>query len=335
MIFMTSLLTSCNTNIDRSSHLQQSDKKGCRIIEHKMGETEICGIPQRVVVLGPYLLEPLLALNIQPIAYADHIAFHKEDYDHPTEQIPYLGQYINKPIANVGIAYMPSLEGIFKAKPDLILSPDHNKNEYQKFSQLAPTLMLSWNEPTENLEKIAQAVKQEEKVEQLLQETQQEIEKAKQEFSKIVAGYPKMLLLHAQNLQELSIANNEDLCSSLIEELGFELVSLPGAGTSTNSRLPLSLESLPKLNNANSIIILGYNFQEFNKSKSRQNFTEHQLSNLQQQWSENAITQSMKASRENRVYYIPTYLCTGLPGFFGTKLYLNELKKQLLTNQKP
>ncbi|WP_228015919.1 iron-siderophore ABC transporter substrate-binding protein [Synechocystis salina] len=312
---MTSLLVSCNTTIDQSLPLQQSNKKDCRIIEHKMGETEICGIPQRIVVLSPYLLEPLLALNIQPIAYADHIAFHKEDYDHPAEQIPYLGKYINKSIANVGIAYMPSLEAIVKTKPDLILSPDHNKNEYQKFSQFAPTLMLSWNESTENLEKIARAVKREEKVEQLLQETQQEIEKAKQEFSKIVANYPKILLLHAQDLQELSIANNESICSSLIEELGFELVSLPEVDTSKNSRLPLSLEALPKLDNANSIIILGYNFQEFSKLINRQNFTEHQLSNLQQKWSKNPITQSMKASQENRVYYIPTYLCTGLPGF--------------------
>ena len=48
-----------------------------------MGATEICGQLQRIVVLGPYVLEPLLALNVQLVGYADHIAFHQGDYtDH-------------------------------------------------------------------------------------------------------------------------------------------------------------------------------------------------------------------------------------------------------------
>ena len=38
----------------------------------------------------------------------------------------------------------------------------------------------------------------------------------------------------------------------------------------------------------------------------------------------------MDASKAGRVYFIPTYLCAGLPGAIGTKLYLEELEQQLL-----
>ncbi|UAJ72233.1 iron-siderophore ABC transporter substrate-binding protein [Synechocystis sp. PCC 7339] len=334
MIFMTSLLISCNTTIDQSLPLQQSNKKDCRIIEHKMGKTEICGQPERIVVLGPYLLESLLALNVQPIAYADHIGFHQRDYDRPTEQIPYLGKYINQSIANVGVAYMPSMEAIFKTKPDLILSLDDNQEHYQTLSRFAPILMFSWNEPNENLKKIAQAVNRKESAEKILEETAKKIAKAKDELAKTITDYPDILLLYAQDLQELFINNNRGLCSSLVKELGFNLITISPSEASSNQRIPLSLEVLPQLNAADSIIILGYDFQEPSEFKNAQEFNEYQLSNLQQQWLKNPITQSMGASQADRVYYVPAYLCIGLPGSISTELYLNELKKQLLTHQK-
>lgn len=332
VIFLAFACISCGENANQSVSSQQKLKKNCRIIEHQMGETEVCGQPKRIVVLGPYLLEPLLSLDVQPVAYADHIAFHQGNYDNPSKQIPYLGKYIHQPIANVGIAYTPSIEAIVKAKPDLILSLDDNENQYQIFSQFAPTLMLSFEQPEENLKKIAQAVNREEKAEQLIQETQQKVEKAKQDFAKIVANYPQVLLLYAQDSQELFIDNSRGLCSSLIKELGFELVSVSESDSASNSRVPLSLEILPKLNVADSIILFGYNFKDVNQLKDTQQFANHQLSTVQQEWSKNAIAQSMTASQKGRVYYIPAYLCFGLPGALGTELYLNTLKKQLSVN---
>lgn len=57
-----------------------------------MGETEICGQPQKVVLLGPCCLEQVLALGVQPAG--DHIALHQGDYDDPSEQIPDLGDRV-------------------------------------------------------------------------------------------------------------------------------------------------------------------------------------------------------------------------------------------------
>ncbi|MGD1938608.1 MAG: hypothetical protein ACFCA4_13780 [Cyanophyceae cyanobacterium] len=56
------------------------DPENCRTIEHQQGTTEICGQPQKVVVLGPYFLEQILALGEQPAAFGDHAPFHQGNY---------------------------------------------------------------------------------------------------------------------------------------------------------------------------------------------------------------------------------------------------------------
>ncbi|MEN9519635.1 MAG: hypothetical protein RLZZ381_2223, partial [Cyanobacteriota bacterium] len=66
-------IAACQT---QTSNLKTSisNRTDCRTIEHEVGETEVCGQPERIVVLGPYVLEPLLTLGVQPIGFADHVA---------------------------------------------------------------------------------------------------------------------------------------------------------------------------------------------------------------------------------------------------------------------
>ena len=55
----------------------------------------------------------------------------------------------------------------------------------------------------------------------------------------------------------------------------------------------------------------------------------NQLQTIKQAWSTNTIAQSLRASKENRVYFIPTYLCRGVPAPIGTQLVLKQLQEQL------
>lgn len=303
----------------------------CRTIQHEMGETEICGQPQRIVVLGPYVLEPLLALNVQPIAFADHIMLHQGEYDNPSQQIPYLGERITQPLANVGLAYSPSIEALLKVQPDLILGTDSNADQYETLSKIAPTLLLKWSDTEKTLRAVAEAVDRSKQAEQLLTETNQQIAASRETFAPVVAAQPKVLLLSSSQLQEINLGNSaHGRCSSLIEELGFQLVAPPGFDDATEALVPISLETLPQLNKADSIILLGSNFGEPNQLHGTNDFEKHQLADLKQAWQENAVAQSLSASQAGRVYFIPAYLCLGLPGSIGTELYLNELKQQLL-----
>lgn len=339
LVFLTAFaITACQSKTDdlavdpaRPSSAVSTD---CRTIQHELGETEVCGQPQKIVALGPYVLESLLALGVQPTGFADHIMLHQGNYDNPSQQIPYLGNRITQPLANVGLAYSPSLEAMLKVQPDLILGPESDASQYETFSQIAPTLLVKWADPESNLKTIAQAVDRSEQAEQLLTATEQRITVARKTFAPFVATHPKVLLLSSSQLQEINLGNaGHGRCSSLIEDLGFQLVTPPGFDDSnSDSLVPISLETLPQLNDADLIILLGSNFSELKQLDGTNNFEAHQLANLKQAWQENAITQSLSASKARRVYFIPAYICLGLPGSIGTELYLNELQKQLLTD---
>lgn len=326
-VFLGLTIASCQSQA-KNSGTPASNQTDCRTIEHEVGETEVCGEPQRIVVLGPYVLESLLALGVQPVAYGDHVAFHQGEYDNPEAQIPYLGSRITQPIANVGIAYEPSIEAIAQAQPDLIIGLEANAQHYDTLSQIAPTILLEYGKTENNLKAIATAVNRTQQAEQILAETEQKIAAARQAFAPVVAENPDILLITSSQLKEISPLDSHTSCTSLPEQLGFKSVPIPGMETPKPNRSPppISIETLPELNSADSIIVFGYDFE----GKKLNNFERNQLSKIKQAWKNNAIAQSMDASKARRVYFIPTYLCAGLPGAIGTELYLEELEKQLL-----
>lgn len=308
-----------------------SDPTDCHTVQHEMGDTEICGYPQRVVSVGPAALEALLALGIQPVGFADHFPIHKGSYDQPSQQIPYVGDRITSPIANIGLASSPSLEAILKLQPDLILGDLNNSGQYEALSKMAPALLLEPTELKTYLMTIAQAVDRTEQAEKILIETEQQIASAHKDFSPFVANSPNVLLLSSFDLPELYLGNSaHGLCSSLIEELGFQLVAPPEFEGSDSEPAPISLEALPQLNEADLVIMLGANSRPPDQLNNTDQFKEHQLSDVKKSWQENAIAQSLDASKAGRVYFIPAYLCLGLPGPIGTELYLEKLKAALL-----
>lgn len=326
------MMVTCQKELDVRTPPTPSQQADCRTIEHQQGTTEVCGQPQRIAVLGPFVLEPLLALGIQPSSYADHVAWHQGDYDNPSQDIPYLGEFVTQPLINLGLASQPAIETLLKTKPDLILGTNfNNADQYQTLSKVAPTILLKWDEADTNLRVIAQAIGHPEKAQPLLTDMRQKVETYKDDFATFVAAHPNILLLSSSQLQDIYVGNSaHGLCSSLLADLGFNLISPKGLKENQpGAPVPVSLEALTQAE-ADALILLG---SDFNQSTHSKNFREHQLSSLKQVWEKNAIAQSLKASKAGRVYFIPAYLCLGLPGPIGTELYLNELKQQLLNFQ--
>ncbi|MCG8367579.1 MAG: ABC transporter substrate-binding protein, partial [Pseudanabaenales cyanobacterium] len=267
----------------------------------------------------------------------DHFAPHQGDYTNPNQQIPYLGRYITQPLANVGDGFNPSIEAIIQVKPDLILGDNANANQYETLSKIAPTLLLDRFAPNAHLRIIAQAVDRSKQVEQILIETDQRIASARETLATVIATYPKALLLGSSQLKKISVYSNSpntnNQCGSLVEELGFKLVyPLDFGEVPRASPMPISLEILPQLNEADLVILFGHNFSKVEQLNGLNDFEAHSLSNLKQAWQESEIAQSLNASKIGRVYFIPTYLCGGLPGPIGAKFYLEELKEQLLSS---
>ena len=311
---------------EASSPISSSD---CRTLQHQMGETKICGQPESIVVLGSPMLELLLALDIQPTGYSDPFMAYQGSYDNPDQHIPYLGSRVTSQPINIGSSFNPSIEAILKAQPDLILATHYSEAEYQIFSKLAPTLILEWFEADANLRTIAQAVGRPEEAEKQIAKKQQQIDTTRKAFAPIVEAYPNVLALGISKSSEISLMTAANgFCASLIEDLGFQLVYPPEIDGADPTVIPsISIEVLPQLNQADSIVVFGNNSSPL---KQINRLNEHHLAAVKQAWETNEIAQSLEASKAGRVYFIPTYLCLGLPGPIGAELYLNELKEQLL-----
>ncbi|NEQ20895.1 MAG: iron-siderophore ABC transporter substrate-binding protein [Microcoleus sp. SIO2G3] len=333
VVFVGVAIASCNPSAKPSIEAQPSTN--CRKVQHLQGETQLCGQPERIVVLESSVLESVLALGAQPIGFADYTMYtmHRGNYDNPSEQIPYLGEFITTQPANLGSTSEPSIEAIVSLQPDLILGTGNNANQYKTLSGLAPTLILSRNDDDNEtrLRTIAQALDRSERAEQVITERNQRVAKAREVFAPAVAAHPQMLLLGAVQWNELYLGDrNYGLCSSLLEELGFQLVIPPGMNNSVpDAPIPISHETLSQLNDADSVIVFTGNM---NEPSSQNNFEDHQTNHIKQAWEEDAIAQSLEASKVGRVYFIPGYLCRGLPGPIGTELYLEELQEQLLSS---
>lgn len=335
------LMACGNSDLNRSS--PRVDSSQCRVVKHDLDQVEVCGQPETIVVLSSHMLDLLLALGEQPDALAGPIGLVKEDvFQNPAQQIPYLGAQVTTQPVNLGNAQAPSMEKITALNPDLILAEaGRNADSYQLFSKIAPTLL--WKDRTAKgkwqttLKGLAKALGKEEQTQQVIAAHNQEIDQAKQQLTPIAAQYPKVLILGSSDLNSnIGIIPPDSFLGDLFEQLGFRVMTLPDTkGPFVN--VPISIEALPQLDEADIIIVLGYNLDAKERPKFKQGSIDevievHQSQSIRESWAENAIAQSLTASKEGRVYFATYYKWNGLNGPTGTKLILEQLRDFLLTS---
>ncbi|BDA68774.1 ABC transporter, iron(III) dicitrate-binding protein [Calothrix sp. PCC 7716] len=139
------LVTGCN-----SSEIQLSDISTqraprfaeCQVVEHPLGKTCIPLKPQRII-LDSWFLDPLFALEVKGSIVGTTcptwwwIAKGCVASGLSSDQI--------EGIETVG-NYPPSLEKILLLKPDLILGSDSFKSIYKQLSNIAPTVLINWDD---------------------------------------------------------------------------------------------------------------------------------------------------------------------------------------------
>jgi iron complex transport system substrate-binding protein len=96
------------------------------MIEHTLGETCVPINPNRVIALDDCTLEPMLALNLQPVGA-------------PVSNVNIPNQGDLSSIQDTGSP--PNLETIFSLKPDLILGCAYSQDVYKQATQIAPTII--------------------------------------------------------------------------------------------------------------------------------------------------------------------------------------------------
>ncbi|MEM1256788.1 MAG: hypothetical protein AAGI69_30520 [Cyanobacteria bacterium P01_H01_bin.21] len=159
----------------------------------------------------------------------------------------------------------------------------------------------------------------------------------------MVIAHPKLLLLGASRLDEgFVVIDSNSYLGELLAGVGFQLISSPAAAVNAANSL-MSIEALSELNDADSVIVLGWNFDisdglENSDSSADMSMGDlletHQTKAIQQDWQVNDIAQSLTASQENRVYFATFYKWNGLNGPISAELILEQLRQFFLTDHR-
>ncbi|MBD2091494.1 iron-siderophore ABC transporter substrate-binding protein [Microcoleus sp. FACHB-1515] len=301
-----------------------ADRSGdCRVIQHEMGETTVCGQPQRIVALDPHILDSILALGVQPIAYAESRLLDFEQFNLPAEQIPYLGDRITTKPLNLGDRRNPSIERILQVKPDLILGERWlHEGHYDRYSKIAPTLLFSdigenseqhWKN---DIKEIAKAVNRESEAQQLLEKFPQKIATVRNKLASVVAAYPHVLVASWDSLTS-TISIGPTSAGRLLEAIGFELVNT--STTNFGEWVSLSIEVLPEIN-ADLIFVMGTTPEFYNPEAQ-----------LRSKWKDQPLLASLPSSQAGRIFFVDQHLwISQIRGPITDELILEQIFQLLL-----
>lgn len=315
------LIVACNRAPNSSA--TNPNSQSCRLVQHEMGETEVCSQPQEVAALSPHILDSILALGVQPVAYAQTEGFKKNQrFDNPQEQIPYIGKWITTQPIGLGDRKSPSLEQLTLLKPDVILGEKWlHREEYPLLTQIAPTLLFSderadgqqaWQE---DIQGIAKALGKEAQAEELLAAFDRQVAEARAALQPVLQTYPRVSLI-STNLTTSVYSQPESTTARLLKEIGFEIVQPPGV----QGYAEISREILPQIE-ADIILVLSW---------SNDSLTDPEAI-LREKWSENPLLNSMPVFQEGRVYFVDYELWgSNIRGPLADRLILEALPDLLL-----
>lgn len=329
LIVMTFIVvTACQGSISHSpvSREASTPSNECRVVSHEMGETEICGQPQRVAALSPHILDSILALGVQPVAYAESTVLNLETFDRPSEQIPFLGEQVTTQPVNVGDRKNPSIEKLALIQPDLILGESWlNQSQYPLLSQIAPTVLVDDSNGNKqrwiySIEPIAQALGQEQAVKQLIAKHEQQLAATRSQLQPVVTAYPKVLILSVNTLMNDVAIAADSTAGLLLEAIGFHLV-FPGSVPPGEIRwLQTSLEVLPTLD-ADIVIVIGWDASDvYNPAEQ-----------LKNKWNQNPVLKEISDAMADRLFFVDYQLWGSITrGPITDQLILQKLPDMLL-----
>ena len=323
------LIVACarTPNPSISEHTSHASPGSCRLVEHEMGETEVCSQPKKVAALSPHILDSILALGVQPAAYAASDAYslsrdsNIKTYDNPTEQIPYLGSLVTTQPVIVGDRKSPSLERLASLKPDVIIGEHfNNEDEYAFLTQIAPTLLFSDKDTDgqqswkNDIQGIAQALGKELQAEELLTVHERQIAQTRAALQPVLQAYPRIFVMTFTSAKVISSPGS--ITGRLLKEIGFEVIQPEDIEGHTE----ISLEIVPQVE-TDLIIVLSWNTDSPADSEST----------IQKRWANNPLLSSMPVFQKGRVFFVDTYLWGGTTrGPIADQLVLEQLPKLLM-----
>ncbi|MEM9804416.1 MAG: iron-siderophore ABC transporter substrate-binding protein [Cyanobacteria bacterium P01_D01_bin.56] len=302
----------------------------CRIVNHELGETQICGQPKTVAVISPRVLDSMLALGVQPAAFAQAVSPGIEIFDNPMEQIPYIGKWVTTKPIGLGSRNTPSLERLKLLQPDLILGEPWQSSFYNVMNQIAPTLFFnddqdpnqigSWQQ---DITEIAKALGREDKVKDVLAQHKDQIVKVRETLQPVIKKHPRISFVTANvEMTQIKSGSNTSL-ARLLGEIGFEVLLPPGY--IGNGSVPLSSEVIPDIDSDLMIVAAWDSDLALNPEESTPQ------ESLRDRWAQTPLLSSMPALQQGKVVFVDYYLSGGVTrGPLSDQVLLESLPDLLL-----
>lgn len=306
------LVVACNSSTPQLSSRTNSESvlSDCRVIQHDGGETKICGHLQKIVALSPPILDILLSLGVQPVAYAEVDLLNQKVFDNPSQQIPFLGDRVTTQPVNLGTRHNPSIETLVQLKPDLILGEKFQlETKYKFFSRIAPTAFFQTGGKTDwqpAMQAIAQGLNREEQAKQAISSHNQLLETTKSQLAPVISGQTIIVLGWEGNSNQ-SFIFSTGFITGLLENLGFQVI------TADTDSFDTSIEAIANIQ-ADHILVMPSGDNTIDKAK--------------QQWQNNQILRLIPAVQAGKIYFMD-YQLTRIRGPIAAEIFINQIRQQL------
>lgn len=309
-LLLTLVIAGCNSGTANNSQASVSSSD-CHLVRHSRGETCVPNNPQRVVILGG--LDYALSLGVKPIG-SDGVSreFYLQEFTDGIEE--------------VGGNDAPSLEKILALKPDFILGSDYVNSSYNALSQIAPTVLISYDHSGEWKDffmQYAEVLGKTTEAEQVMARYYQRLEDFQQQMGtrtpeidvSIVRVYPTHVNLYLK----------DSFCGTVVADAGLSRPPSQDLMASEAQRLfsnpiqyEVSREKVPEIN-GDVIFLWTYGYQEEIANQAQAEKDKLKADPL---WS------TLSAVQQGRVYEVPGYWIGDGP--IAANLIIDDLFKYLV-----
>jgi iron complex transport system substrate-binding protein len=314
------LILACSGKPTQNPSLNShSSTSKCRVVKHVMGETCVPLNPHRIVTTDSLLLEPLLALDIKPIA-SRFPELQRGRSRHLSGKID--------GIASLGIGESLNLETILQMKPDLILGWDSQiKKDYNLLSQIAPTVVLNYSQSDLNncggvnwkdcLQRTGELLDKSQQVVQLLDDYQQRVETIRKALGKHLSEIDVSIARFYWDGRMDTQNHPSYFAGSILQDIGF---FIPTKQRQVNAYSPLNI-SLECLNLLDGDVM----FAVISRSKDSKKYF--------QKYQKNLLWQQLKVVQNKQVFKVDgSYWLWG--SVIAANAVLDDLFKYLVEDKK-
>ncbi|MGC1310554.1 MAG: iron-siderophore ABC transporter substrate-binding protein [Phormidesmis sp.] len=299
----------------QGAELTGSPSTDCRPIEHIAGTTCVPDQIERLVTLDAVSFENAIALGLKPIGTVDR----------QTSALYTADQLAD--VVDIGKSGEPNLESIVALKPDLILGLDYQQTLYEQTSQIAPTVLISFEHSgqwKETFEAYSQVLGREAVGQQVMADYRERSQAFQQRLdtlspspiqASIVRIYPDSINLYFREsfpgvvLQDAGLARPK-----------FQDISAAAAQQRYQNPIQaaISLESLAQADGDVLFVWTSENTAEANETAQKK------LKDLRN----DPLWQSLKVVQADNVHFVPSYWIGSGP--IAANAILDDLEKYLV-----